>query len=265
MQDAIIFLGTAGDAISTGKQVRASGGIIIQLEGNQFHLDPGPGALVRMQQYDVNPREHTAVFVSYADRLNGIGANEVISAMTYDGMDQYGLLVAPEEVVGTAVTDFYGSCVEKYINWHEDSRIAINEIEITGTPTRHKGVAGAGFVFTGPDSTISYTSDTDYLKMVAEAHDGVDVLIANCTYTGEENETGFLNEDDVIDLLDIAQPELCILTRFGMKAIKRDPLTIARRVQKQTGVETLAARDGMTVDPSTFASNVRQRKLKNFK
>ena len=50
MQAKIIFLGTGGDSIVVGKQLRASGGIILQIDDNQFHIDPGPGALVRARQ-----------------------------------------------------------------------------------------------------------------------------------------------------------------------------------------------------------------------
>ncbi len=47
MQDQIIFLGTGGDPVVVGKQIRSSGGIVLKLDGLQFHLDPGPGALVK--------------------------------------------------------------------------------------------------------------------------------------------------------------------------------------------------------------------------
>ena len=45
MQSKILFLGTGGDATVVGKQKRMSGGIILKIEGYQFHLDPGPGSL----------------------------------------------------------------------------------------------------------------------------------------------------------------------------------------------------------------------------
>ena len=44
-------MGTAGGKTAVNKQLRASGGIILRIEGIQFHLDPGPGALVKANEY----------------------------------------------------------------------------------------------------------------------------------------------------------------------------------------------------------------------
>jgi len=41
---SIIFLGTGGDEYVVGKQLKGSGGIIVRVEGYQFHIDPGPAA-----------------------------------------------------------------------------------------------------------------------------------------------------------------------------------------------------------------------------
>ena len=56
MNNSILFLGTGGDSIVVGRQLRASGGIVLRFGDNTFFLDPGPGALVRAKQFDVNPR-----------------------------------------------------------------------------------------------------------------------------------------------------------------------------------------------------------------
>ena len=51
---SIIFLGTGGDEFVVGKQLRGSGGIVVQVEGYQFHIDPGPGALIKARQAGIN-------------------------------------------------------------------------------------------------------------------------------------------------------------------------------------------------------------------
>ena len=61
----IIFLGTAGSSAVVGKQLRASGGIILQVEELQFHLDPGPGALAKAKEFGVNLHHNTAILVSH--------------------------------------------------------------------------------------------------------------------------------------------------------------------------------------------------------
>ena len=60
----IVFLGTGGGRFSVGRQLRASGGIILRISGIQFHVDPGPGALVRAREYNINPRETSVLLAS---------------------------------------------------------------------------------------------------------------------------------------------------------------------------------------------------------
>lgn len=53
---------------------------------------------------------------------------------------------------------------------------------------------------------------------------------------------------DAVKLASRARPELMIITHFGAKMIRADPLCEARDIQKATGVRVMAARDGMKVN-----------------
>ena len=64
IKSSIIFLGTGGDSYVIGRQLRASGGIILQLDEDQYHIDPGPGSLVMAKEAGINLRANTALFVS---------------------------------------------------------------------------------------------------------------------------------------------------------------------------------------------------------
>ncbi|MDP6600597.1 MAG: MBL fold metallo-hydrolase, partial [Candidatus Woesearchaeota archaeon] len=84
---SIIFLGTGGDSYVVGKQLRASGGIILQINDDQYHIDPGPGALVMAKETGVNLRANTALFVTHNHLNHCNDINAVIDAMTYGGFD----------------------------------------------------------------------------------------------------------------------------------------------------------------------------------
>src|SRR3989338_11501555 len=99
MQSRILFLGTAGQYSIYAKQARASGGILVQTKGYQLHLDPGPGALVQLNNHKVNVREHSAILVSHAHLNHCNDLNIILSAMTYQGFDKQGILIANETVV----------------------------------------------------------------------------------------------------------------------------------------------------------------------
>ena len=63
MENKITFLGTGGDAFVIGKQIRASGGIILQAEGLQFHIDPGPGALVKAAENGIQGKRFACSWI----------------------------------------------------------------------------------------------------------------------------------------------------------------------------------------------------------
>ena len=134
MEDKIIFLGTSGDDFITSKQIRASGGIILQTEGYQFHIDPGPGALVQAKEYNVNLRENTVVLVSHAHINHCNDVNAVLAAMSHNKLDIKGVLIANDTLINgdeenkPYITEFHKKCVERIIAAKPGQRIGIEDI-----------------------------------------------------------------------------------------------------------------------------------------
>ncbi|MDX1798337.1 MAG: MBL fold metallo-hydrolase, partial [Candidatus Lokiarchaeia archaeon] len=55
MADEIIILGSGGGRHHIRTQYRATGGILYKFNDIQAHIDPGPGAIVRINQYKEDP------------------------------------------------------------------------------------------------------------------------------------------------------------------------------------------------------------------
>lgn len=270
MKNAIIFLGTGGDSIVVGKQVRASGGIVLQFGNNQFHIDPGPGAVVRAKQYDVNPRETTAILVSHNHLNHASGLNSLISAMTYSGIDKRGVLACDEETLhgsineNPSVSKYHKGLVERFIALKPGMKIGINDINIMATNAKHTNTS-IGFKFYTENFVVSYTSDTDYCKELVEDHQDADVVIINCKYPLGLTQKGHLNSEDVVKFLEKTKPKLAILTHFGIKMLDADPIYEAREIQKKiSNTQVIAAKDGLVVNPVSYASSLKQRKLDAF-
>ena len=102
MASSIVFLGTGTGPYVVGKQTRAAGGIIVQVEDHQFHIDPGPGALTSAVSCGINLRATTAVFVSHNHIYHCNDVNALIDAMTYSGFDKKGVLISNSTVVNGA-------------------------------------------------------------------------------------------------------------------------------------------------------------------
>ncbi|MBT4646714.1 MBL fold metallo-hydrolase [archaeon] len=270
MNSQILFLGTGGDSIVVGKQYRTSGGIILNLNDMQFHLDPGPGALIMAKMYGINIRENVGVFVSHNHINHANDVNAVISAMTHNGLDKKGVLVINKSALyGTPedspfLKEFYGKCVEKIIEADSVNKLGIEDIDIRITKAQHGENDTVGFKFITKNFTISYASDTIFNKEIAEQYMNTDILILNVVYPGDTFSKTNLNTAQAIKFINFVKPRLAIITHFGIKMLQADPLYEAREIQKETKIHTIAAKDGMIINPQSFSSRIIQKTLKGY-
>ncbi|MEA3430043.1 MAG: MBL fold metallo-hydrolase [Nanoarchaeota archaeon] len=270
MASRIIFLGTAGDHYVYGKQYKASGGIVLQIDGNQFHIDPGPGALVRAAQNNINMRETTAILVSHNHLGHSNDANALIDAMTHSGLDKKGILISNKSFIEgnddirPSLTPYHKNCVEKVIMLEPGKRVGIENIEIAALPAQHLDADTIGFKFYTPYFVLSYSSDTKFFNDLYKAYEGSDILILNVTNPDNEK-SDKLNIEDAINLVSKVKPRLVIITHFGIKLLKKDPILQAREVQRQTGIQTIAAKDGMVITPGTYSARSQQKTLLDMK
>jgi len=224
----ITFLGTAGDSLVVGSQERASGGIIIKTDSEQFHIDPGPGSLVRAKEYGVNLRENSAVIVTNPTILRCNDMSAVVLAMTHDGLDKQGILFVHHELHDKN-NDFY-----RYLTRVAPVRAGTKEFvknsELLFTQTTTAGTGVKLFL----DKVIGYLCDTDYSKEVADKFQGCDVLLLCC------------NPEEAMKFLKQIRPKLGVLAGFGVKSAS--PKEIAKKVQARSGVKVIGAEDGLTLD-----------------
>ena len=162
----ITFLGTAGSSAVMNRQLRSSGGIIFEIEGLQFHIDPGPGSLVKAKEYGINPLNTTAVLVSHNHINHCNDLNAVIDAMTHGGIEQRGIVLGSKSVLQNfdenrpLITRFHQQLVEKIIPLEKNHKVGIELIEVNTLSAEHTDPHAVGFKFFCPKFTLSYTGDT---------------------------------------------------------------------------------------------------------
>ncbi len=268
MANNIIFLGTAGDSIIYGKQFRASGGIVIKTDNNQLHIDPGPGTLVRAMQTKINVRETTGILVSNYSILRSNDLNALISGMTYSGLDHKGVIAAYTSIIKGSeslrplIRNECFNYVEKAIALETGKKVGINNAEIHATKTFNAD--SIGFKIITLDFVLGYTSDTEFRAELAEEFEDVNILIVNCKNPEGIKEKGSMNTADVIKLLEKIKPELTVITGFGVKMIEHDPINEARKIQKATGCQVMAAKDGLIINPTSYSAKNKQSRLKSY-
>lgn len=269
MRSRIVFLGTAGNLSVVRKQTRSSGGFVVQVGETQLHVDPGPGALTNAAMCGINVREHTGILVSHVHLNHCNDLNALIHAMTLNGLDSHGVLVAPESVVkGTqhlkpVLHNHFANHLEKIIIAQPNKKIAIENIEIHPVFAKHEDPHALGFKLFTPEFVLVYSGDTNYDGGLTDAYADADILILNCQHPGKSNGPGLCSAD-VIKIVKKARPKLCILAHFSQKMLDAKPLYEAREIQKQSGVQVIAAEDGMSLDPVAYSAELKQKTLNIF-
>ncbi|MFH1399291.1 MAG: MBL fold metallo-hydrolase [Candidatus Woesearchaeota archaeon] len=264
MQQNIIFLGTGQGSQVVGKQLRASGGIVIQSGEHQLHLDPGPGSLNMGKICGINPRATTALLVSHSHLRHCNDLNLQIDAMTYSGLDKRGVLIADDALINQGgVSEFYKGCLEKYMVLKPGQKVAIDDIEIKATTTSHS-VQGIGFKILAPSFCVSYLGDTGFCSEILEEHAGTEIMILNVVNPANMKSDNNLNSEDAIKIIRKLKPNLAIITHFSLKMLEADPIQEARNINSQTKSQVIAAKDGMVINPLGYASKSRQKRLDAF-
>ncbi|WP_458455450.1 MBL fold metallo-hydrolase [Methanobrevibacter sp.] len=248
----ITFLGSGGGRFSAISQRRMTGGFRIDnVGGKNYHVDPGPGALIRTYQFGFDPRNLSGVFVSHAHTDHYNDAEILIESMTR-GMTRYNGTIFGS----TSVLEGYerwGPCISSYHQSKSKTVVlkpgVVNEVDnikIKGTKTEHGDPAGIGFQIDYNGFKLSYTSDTGYFDELADYHEGADILIASVLRPGNKSINGHMCSRNFIDLINKVKPKVAVMTHLGLKMISNNPVVEAKKISKQTGVKTIAAFDGLS-------------------
>ena len=254
---SITFLGTAGGN-AVCKQSRASGGIVIVVDDVQLHLDPGPGALVKAKEFGINPANTTAILVTHNHLSHCNDVNAIIEAMTHGGIEHRGIVLASKSVVQPTdtsypvVTKYHMALLEKVIALENNHRVGLEMVEIQALPVQHTDPTAIGFKIICPKFSIGYSGDTIITTELIESLMGIDLLILNVTYPGKRAVGMNLDTDSAMKIIAHVRPKMAILTHFGTDMLKLDPINEAREIQRITGVQTIAAHDGLSISPAGY-------------
>ena len=241
----LTFLGTGGARVLVFKQLLASGGIWVEMEDTRLHLDPGPGALVQATRRKLDPTKLDAIVLSHRHLDHAADANVMIEAMTTGGFNRRGAVFAPRDVYDTdpVILHYLRDYVRELHVIEEGGRYQIGDITFTA-PLRHRHPGEVyGFVFESPTAKWAYLPDTSYFPELADCY-RADVVVMHVVRL-EESQIYHLSVPDAKRLIEAIRPKTAILSHFGMTMWRAKPWEVAQRLSDETGVEVLAARDGM--------------------
>ena len=248
----IIFCGTGGARFVVLKQLRATAGFLVKGEAS-IYVDPGPGALIKSLELKQDLLKVDALFISHAHIDHSNDSNLIIEAMTNGGKKKRGVLIGSSSAIegnerfDRVVSAYHQGMVEKKMVVKAGDRISVKGVEIEATPTKHEDDSGVGFKLFSNGKSIGYTGDTDYFPELGKIFSNCDCLILNNLKPAGCHYPGHLDSGLSIRILKEAKPKRAVIQHFGMGMLRAGPEAEARLIQKQTGVETIAAKDGMVV------------------
>lgn len=243
----LFFLGTGGGRVVLTRQIRKTGGFLLEIDSNLLHFDPGPGALVWLHHLKLNPEKIQALFISHAHTEHFNDAPAMIEAITRWGEKKGKVLVAGKSVA-EALAQHWKSMIS--CNFLEPGqKIDVFGLKVKATPTKHDE-GSIGFVIEGKEGKFGYTSDTAYFEDLPNHFKGVDVLVFNLTRPSGKCLPHHLCTETAKMLLERVRPKIAIATHFGLALLRAGVQREVAALEKETGVRVVAATDLKTLDLS---------------
>jgi len=222
MNDELVILGSGGGRHHIRTQYRATGGILYKFKGRQAHIDPGPGAIVRINQYNEDPTKTELFIVTHMhiDHFNDLCAiieasREQLHDRNYNYIEK-GTLITTEEVL-SFVPKYHQNMLKRIIPFAQGEKADFKGVEIIGTKTIHSKVEGFGVIFKLEDYSIAFTSDTKVFDGFSEQFSGIDVMVLNLLRPDSIHCRRHVCTDEVIPYLNHIKPSLSglVITHFG--------------------------------------------------
>ena len=249
----ITFLGTCGGRFATIYQTRGTGGIYIEDTLN-ISLDPGPGAILRMKENEIDPTKIDLLLLSHCHPDHYTDADIMVEAITMGGTRKRGSVFGSESVIygiegfDSKVSKYHLSILENvYVAKSNETR-EFGNLTITATPTIHTDPSGVGFKIHTQNGVITYSGDTSLSDEIIKSYEGSRILILAMTVPMGVKLHHHLSPEEAVVILKKIKPELVLLTHFGIRAIEEGIDNIARWISENSGVKTVAAEDGMMVE-----------------
>jgi phosphoribosyl 1,2-cyclic phosphodiesterase len=250
-ENFIKFLGTAGARFVMIEQLRASGGIWISYKGTNVLVDPGPGSIVRCSasKPKLNPAKLDGIILTHKHLDHANDINVMIEAMTEGGFKKRGVVFCPNDALNE------DSIILKYLRnfparieiLKERHNYRVGSLSFA-TSMRHLHTAETyGVKFKFGRATFAILTDTRYFKELASFYK-VGLLVIAVVFLKPRPGIDHLCLADAEEIIKVARPKKVILTHFGISMLKAKPHLQARLLSKRTGIEVVAAFDGMTLD-----------------
>jgi ribonuclease BN (tRNA processing enzyme) len=233
---------------------RFSAGIAIKLDSGIILIDPGVGTLVRASQVGLNLSDTKFIVVTKNSYNHCSDVNAIADIIASAGKKCS--LIGCDAFINKSslLTDEAKNSFDKVIVLKPEQEITLDNIRFSGLPAKSNEESSIGLKLEIFGLRLCYSSDTEYFDELLRFFKG-EIFIFNVGAYGKKYVKHELNTEDVIRISKENHPKLVILTHFD-KDYERNPIYEARDVNQATGVQCVAANDGMFVDFGMYLKKV---------
>ncbi len=251
----IKFLGTAGARFVVARQLRASGGLLVEEGKTSIIVDPGPGAIVRMARSrpKIDPERLSGIILTHLHLDHSNDVNIVADAMTGGGFSKKGILFAPYDALYSeerVVLKHTLSILEKVVVLEERKAYTAGSITFETSRMHDHGVETYGIKFHAEGGKIGLITDTYPFQGIEDEYGDCKYLILNVVLfkRPEGYHIKHLSLEDAERIVKAIRPDLAVITHFGMTMLKERPWKMEKDIKKKWGIDVRFARDGMTLE-----------------
>ena len=232
-----------------GQQKRHTGGIIVETEETQIHVDPGPGALMQSHEEEIAQKTE-AVIVSHG-HIDHSNDAEPITEMIVEAYNNEGFLFANESVlqgfgdIEKRVSGYHQNICSRVKQLEEETTAEFRDVKIKSQEMFHSDPRTVGFTLETDDKEIGFWTDTEHSDELVDFYDGCDTLVVYCSRPRNEGTRSHTSLEDVPKITSEIDVSTVIITHFGFKFLDSDLEKQEEWLDNEIEAKVVFAEDGM--------------------
>ncbi len=232
-----------------GQQKRQTGGIVVETDETQIHVDPGPGALVQSHEEELAD-ETEAVIVSHGHIDHSSDAEPIIE-MIVEAFNNEGFLFANQSVlegfgdIEKRVSDYHQNICSRVKQLGEETETEMKDVEIESQEMFHSDPRTVGFTLDDGEKKIGFWTDTEHSEELVDFYDGCDTLVVYCSRPRNEGTRSHTSLDDIPEITAEIDVSTVIVTHFGFKFLESDLEAQKEWLEEEIEPKVIFAEDSM--------------------
>lgn len=225
----------------------------LHFAGKNIIIDPGPGSLIRIFERGLEPRDLDAVILSHRHLDHVADVSSVVESATDSNKNKLDLLLAPYDALegeDPVVLKYTKKGFKRVEIISMENTYHLNEITIKPLiPHIHQGAEVYSLEFEYKDKVFIYVPCGRFYEDMLYAYPkNPDLMVFNTTFVKPNLNYYHLSAEDVERIIEKVKPKKSVLTHFSIYMLKAVPKKVAEEIMMKTGLEVIAAEDGMKVE-----------------